>query len=337
MTAVERLRANGILRLGGPRTRFRYRRASGGAIGNDERHRIRSLRLPPAWRDVAIASSPHSRIQAVGRDRAGRWQYVYHPAHVRAREQRKHQRLMQFGARLPRLRSAVRADLRRRGLPREKVLAAIMRVLSSAFLRAGNASYAAAHHSYGVATLRRKHVFIQRGAVVFDFPGKGGKPQRRIVRDRHIVTIIRRLVALPGYEVFKYLDENGRAIDITSADVNHYIKLHMGAAFSAKDFRTWAGTLICANALARADVAGRPTGERDIRRAVATAMRETAAKLGNTPAVCRSAYVNACVPEAFADGRVMRTRFDDFEKMTTAIRRGHHPSEQALLALLSEA
>ena len=276
-------------------------------------------------------------MQAVGRDAAGRWQYVYHAAAVRERDRRKHERLLRFGAALPRLRRAVRHDLRRRGLPREKVLAVVARILASAFLRPGSECYAAENGSYGLATLRRKHVRVEGETVIFDFPGKSGKRQCQEVRDRQIASVVRRLIALPGYEVFKYLDEAGRPVDVRRTDINAYIKETMGAAFSAKDFRTWAGTLLCACALARAQVAETPVGPRAVRKALAAAMRETAAQLGNTPAVCRASYVNAAVPEAFASGKVIARAFDRIEELTAVGVRGRHACEDALLALLTPA
>src|SRR5262249_44294885 len=158
----------------------------------------------PAWRDVAIDRSPHARVQAVGRDAAGRWQYIYHPDHIRRREQRKLQRLLQFGAALPRLRRAVRPDLKADGLPRPQVLATIVRLLACAFIRPGNEVYAAENGSYGIATLRRKHLRVRGDTMFFDFPAKSGKRQQREIRHAGIARILRRLLGLPGYEVFKY-------------------------------------------------------------------------------------------------------------------------------------
>jgi DNA topoisomerase-1 len=335
MTAIERLQARGIARRGSRRNGFRYRLASGSPPGRRDLQRIEQLRLPPAWRDVAIAASPRAPLQAVGRDAAGRWQYVYHAAAVRARDRRKHQRLLRFGAALPYLRRAVRADLRRRGLPREKVLAVVVRILASAYLRPGSESYAAQNGSYGLATLRRKHVRVSGDTIYFDFPGKSGQRQQRELRDRQIASVVRRLIAIPGYEVFKYLDDAGRPVDVRSADINAYIKANMGAPFSAKDFRTWAGTLVCACVLARQQAVEPANGKRSVQRAVAAAMRETAAQLGNTPAVCRSSYVNAAVPAAFAAGRVIAHPVRGVDELSRTTRGGRHRCETALLALLS--
>ena len=333
MTTIERLHARGIHRLGNRRAGFRYRRADGGAAARHDVARIRDLRLPPAWREVAVAGSPQSRVQAVGRDAKGRWQYVYHPAHVRRRERDKHQRLLRFGEALPRLRQAVRRDLRLRGLPRDKVLAVIARILASTFLRPGSEAYAAENGSFGLATLRRRHVVVRGDTVQFDFPGKSGKRQRRTLRNRRIAGIVRRLVALPGYEVFKYLDDDGRPVDIKRADITEYIKRTMGDAFTAKDFRTWSATLICACALAhqRPAIGESAAG---LRHTVAAAMRETAAQLGNTAAVCRSSYVDAAVPRAFAGGTVIARAVGDVADLASDALRGRHACEAALLRLL---
>lgn len=334
MTSIERLHASGILRLGSHRSGFRYRWVGGGAAPPHHIDRIRALRLPPAWRQVAITASPHARLQAVGRDAKGRWQYVYHPAHVRGRERKKHERLLRFGAALPRLRHAVGRDLRRRGLPRDKVLGVIARILASTFLRPGSEAYAAENGSYGIATLRRRHVVVRGDTVQFDFPGKSGKRHRRTLRDRRVAATVTRLIALPGYEVFKYLDADGRVVDIKRADITDYIKRNMGDAFTAKDFRTWSATLICACVLARLRSQLDAGGASAARRAVAAAMRETAAQLGNTPAVCRASYVDASVPRAFAGGRVIARAVDDVAALAVEALRGRHPCEAALLALL---
>lgn len=304
MTAIERLQQSGILRRGNPRMGFRYRHAGGRRLSRLEHARVQQLRLPPAWRDVAIACSPSARLQAIGRDAAGRWQYVYHASHVRQREQRKYLRLLRFGQALPQLRRAVAQDQRRPGLGRDKVLAIIVRILACAYLRPGSEVYAAENGSYGIATLRRKHVRVKGDTVIFDFIGKSGKQQHRELRDRTIARCVRALLRLPGYEIFKYVADDGRVVDVRSTDINEYIKRHMGSGFSARDFRTWSGTLICACALART-ATERAGGARGRKRAVAEALRETAAQLGNTPAICRASYVSPCVLAAFDRGEVV--------------------------------
>jgi DNA topoisomerase-1 len=336
VTWVDRLHAVGILRRGSARVGFRYRAATGGRITQRERQRIRALHLPPGWRDVAINPSPHGRVQAVGRDRAGRWQYVYHPAHVRARERKKFDRLRRFGAALPRLRRALRRDLRARDLTRDRVLATIVRILACAFIRPGSEAYAAENGTYGIATLRRKHVTVSGDTVWFDFIAKGGKRQQCTLHERGVARVVRRLLALPGYEIFKYVDADGRVVDIKRADINDYIKRHMGDAFSAKDFRTWTATLICACALARAatECDRTPTATK---RAIVAAIKETARRLGNTPAVCRASYVSPSVLAAYERGDTVCELFTAIEDLIDRGVRGLHAAERALLDLFERS
>jgi DNA topoisomerase-1 len=333
MTCVERLRAHGILRQGTPRSGFRYAYASGGRPPAREVRRIRALRLPPAWRDVAIDRSPQARVQAVGRDAAGRWQYVYHPRHVLQRERRKRRRLLQFGTALPRLRRAIALHMRTSGLGRDKVLATMVRILASAFIRPGSEAYAAENGSYGIATLRRRHVRVHGDTIAFDFPAKSSKRQQHMLRDRAVARIVRQLLQLPGYEVFKYRAEDERIIDLRRADITAYIKEHMGDGFTAKDFRTWAATLVCACALARAATTVED-GVRARRRAVAAALRATAEQLGNTPAICRSAYVSPAVLTAFERGTVVGAYCDDVRALVAGNRRATRAAERALLRFL---
>jgi DNA topoisomerase-1 len=336
MTWIERLHRGGIVRRGNARMGFRYRHVGGASPSHGDLVRIRRLRLPPAWREVAIAPSSTARVQAVGRDAAGRWQYVYHPSHVHRREQSKQQRLLRFGAALPQLRRAIARDARATGLGREKVLAILVRILACAFIRPGSEAYAAENGSYGIATLRRKHVTVRGDHIIFDFPGKGGKRQRRALRDRIAARLIRQLLRLPGYEVFKYVADDGTVVDVRRADINAYIKRHMGRGFSAKDFRTWSGTLICACALARcaATVDERMPARK---RAIVAALKETAAQLGNTPAICRSAYVSPRVLQAFERGEVISQHVATVERLLTRSRGGLHAAERAVLRLLARA
>jgi DNA topoisomerase-1 len=245
--------------------------------------------------------------------------------------------LVRFGAALPRLRAALRRDLRRPGLPRDKVLALIVRILLVAFLRPGSESYAARNGSYGLATLRRKHVRVRGQTLYFDFTGKSGKRQQRTLRDRCVAALVKRLIALPGYEVFKYLGDAGQLVDVKRADITEYIKRNMGSAFSAKDFRTWAGTLICACLLARRQRDDPPAHPSAVRRALAAAMRDTAEQLGNTPAVCRASYVNAIVPRAFASGRVIHPVAEDLAALRSQAISRRHECEAGLLALLDQS
>jgi DNA topoisomerase-1 len=330
MTCVERLQTGGILRRGTPKSGFRYVRASGGRPSADDLARIAALRLPPAWTRVAVSVSPSARVQAIGRDAAGRWQYVYHPSHVRFRERRKYARLVRFGEALPKLRRAVAHDLSARDLTRDRVVAAMVRILATAFLRPGSEVYAAENGSYGLTTLRRRHVVVRGPVVELDFPGKSGKRQQRTLRDPAVARVLRRLLAQPGGKVFRYVDAAGARVELGRRDINEYVKRHMGGGFTAKDFRTWSGTLLCACFLARGGGGENPVRGR---KAIAAAIRETAHHLGNTPAVCRSSYVSPCILRAFDRGQVIE-RFVPAEALAGQDDRELRATERALLRLL---
>jgi DNA topoisomerase I len=332
MTRIERLQKTGIRRLGSPKSGFRYRTAGAGAPSAKDLARIRALVLPPAWKDVAIAPSPTAYLQAVGRDAAGRWQYRYSELHVRRREARKFRRILEFAEALPRMRAAVARDLALPGLPREKVLACIVRILSMCFLRPGSQVYAAENGSFGIATLRNRHVHVRGDVVTYDFPGKSGKRQQAEMRDRTAAAMIRKLKKLPGAEVFKYVDADGKVVDVKRRDINKYIKEAMGEAFSAKDFRTWYGTLVCASELARAG--SDPAESRAARkRKMREAVRKTAESLGNTPSVCRASYIYPSVLASFERGRTIDRTSESIEKLAS-VRRGLRRSEKALIRLL---
>src|SRR5258705_11436572 len=242
MTNIERLQKNGILRSGTPRSGFRYRHAGGGRVIGSDLERIKRLRIPPAWTEVAINAAPKGRLQAVGKDAAGRWQYLYHEIHTKRQETLKFQRLVKFAQAVPAMRATVARHLRQPDLGRERVLACILRILSSCFMRPGSQVYASENGSYGIATLRPKHVRVKGDLVEFDFPGKSGVRQVRQIRDRQVARVINAMLKHPGAEVFKYQNGSGEFTDVDRRHINEYIKEVMGEAFSAKDFRTWAGT-----------------------------------------------------------------------------------------------
>jgi DNA topoisomerase-1 len=334
MTLVDRLQRTGIRRLGGKKSGFRYESSSGGAVSARDLARIEALKIPPAWREVVIHTSPRAAVQAVGQDAAGRWQYLYHRAHEARRERRKYERLRRFARALPKMRVAVQRDLALPGLPKEKVLACALRVLSCCFLRPGSRVYAEENGSFGLATLRRRHVSVSGDWVSFDFPGKSGKRQTRQMRDRRVARIVRELVRAPG-EVFKYRDEEGGWADVRRRHINEYIKRSMGESFSAKDFRTWAGTLVCACLLARLEAdpveSETPRGKKLVR-----AVRETAERLGNTPAICRASYISPRVLRSFEKGRVIAPPAATPERLMARRAPGLAPAESELLRLLEE-
>jgi DNA topoisomerase-1 len=333
MTKLERLQKTGIQRLGSPKTGFRYRHADGTSINKGELARINALRIPPAWTEVAINAATNGRVQAVGKDAAGRWQYLYHANHTKTQEERKFQRLAKFAQALPKLRATVRRDLRRNDLSRERVLAGILRILSTCFMRPGSQVYASEHGSYGIATLRRKHVTVKGDVVEFDFPGKSGVRQQQQLQDRQVARVIRSTMKLPGFNVFKYVNGDDRPTVVTRQHINDYIKEVMGEGFTAKDFRTWAGTLYCACALAS-------TGSEESESATArkkkivTAIKATAAILGNTPAVCRSSYICPAIISEFERGNVIDNSVCTPPSLMSFKGHGLQKPERALLRFL---
>lgn len=332
MTSIEQLERFGIRRVGNSKSAFRYRYPDGRSVPGDELRRIRALAVPPAWTNVRINPSPAGKLQALGRDARGRWQYRYHPGFRSQRERAKYARVLRFAHALPRMRRRIAEDLRRPGLPREKVMACVLRILSCCFIRPGSQVYAHENGSYGLATLRNEHVTVTGNRVRFDFVGKGRKPQHRELEDAQVARIVRQLKKLPGRELFKYVDDDGTVVDVRRRHINGYIKETMGAAFTAKDFRTWAGTLICACALARAGFDPHES-PRHRKRKVSAAIRETAEVLGNTPSVCRSSYVYPSVLSSFDRGRVVNRYFQtplDLARREREI----CSAERALLSLL---
>ncbi len=340
MTQLERLQTQGIRRLGGPARGFRYVRADGRPVSQQERERIEALRIPPAWTEVAVSPSVKSKLQAVGRDAAGRWQYRYHEAFTRRQQEEKYQRIEGFARVLPKMRRRVSADLRRRGLGRERVLACMLRILGTCFIRPGSQIYAEAHGSFGLATLRARHVKVKGDTVCFDFPGKSGQRQHRELKDRCVASIVRQLLKVPGRDVFKFVLDDGHVVDVRRRHLNEYIREVMGAQYSAKDFRTWAGTLICACALARTRHRVKPSeargGKQTAKKAMVAAVKEAAEQLGNTPAVARSSYIYPIVLAMFERGKVVDRYFDSVEELARYDGSTLHCSEKALLALLQE-
>jgi len=304
MTVVERLHTSGIRRTGSPRAGFRYRRTDGGRCSRDERERISALAVPPAWSDARVSASRTARVQAIGKDRAGRWQYLYSESHARGREERKQKRLLAFLVTLPAIRARVGRDIRAEGLARERVLAAMVRLLLRGFLRPGSAVYTRENGTYGLSTLRARHVRVEGRVLVLSYVGKGGKPQVRRIEDPAVLRVMKGLLARRGRSLFVYQDAESTWVKVGPAHVNAYLREVAGARFTAKDFRTWAGTLFGACALARQGYPQPATG-RALRHGISNAMRETAQLLGNTPAVCRASYVSPAVVVAFERGRLL--------------------------------
>ncbi|MDO9017558.1 MAG: DNA topoisomerase IB [Myxococcales bacterium] len=264
--------------------------------------RIRSLAIPPAWTDVWICPRPDGHLQATGRDARGRKQYRYHPRWAQVRDGTKYDRMIAFGKALPRVRARVEAALARPGLDREKVIATIVRLLEVTLIRVGNEEYARQNNSYGLTTLRNHHVKVTGDRVHFGFRGKSGVCHAIDVRDARLARVVRRCRELPGYELFSYLDDDGATRSVDSADVNAWLQEVAGEAFTAKDYRTWAGTVLAAQALCAQGVCA---SEAEATRAVAAAIVSVAARLGNTPAVCRKCYVHPAVIDAYRGGELV--------------------------------
>jgi len=293
--------------------------------------RLRALAIPPAWREVWICRSSRGHLQATGVDAAGRKQYLYHPAWREERDRAKHERILDFAEALPALRGAVRRHLRKPGLDRDTALAAGVRLLDRTWIRVGGERYAQGARTYGLATLRSRHLTIEGDTVVIDFEAKGGKRQTAEVDDARLARVLEEMDALPGYEVLKYRGPDGGLVDVRSSDINAYIKERMGEAYTAKDFRTWAATV--GTAVVLGDMDDVPPGRRR-ERATATACRVVAERLNNTPAVCRRSYIDPRVIDAYLEGVTISAPgvADGLPR-----RAGQSAPERAVVALLRRA
>lgn len=291
----------GIRRTGSGKG-FSYRGRDGALIRDAAvLDRIRALAIPPAWTDVWICPRASGHIQATGRDVKGRKQYRYHDGWSSHASETKFERLPAFARALPRLRKRVESDLGKPGVSRDKVLATAVRLLEVTLIRVGNAQYAKQNRSYGLTTLNKRHLDLEGAALTFAFKGKSGVEHEVKVRDRRLATVVRSLRELPGQQLFKYRDPEGQLCTISSDDVNAYIREAMGEQFSAKDFRTWAGTVSAARALREMDP---PTSPTEAKRKVTVCVKSVAGLLGNTPTVCRSSYVHPKVFELFESGQL---------------------------------
>jgi DNA topoisomerase-1 len=278
---------------------FSYAKPDGSALTDRrERERIASIAIPPAWTDVWICPKPDGHILATGRDDRGRKQYRYHPRWREVRDGDKFDHMAAFGRSLPDLRRVVDADLKRRGMPREKVLGLVVKLLDDTLIRVGNESYAADNESFGLTTFKRRHVEVDGPLVVFDFVGKSGAEHELFLKDEKIARIVHQCHELAGQDLFTYRD-GGELVDVTSSDVNAYLRELAGSDVTAKDFRTWGGTAVAAAALA---VSKPPETAAHAERSVLAAYDVAAQVLGNTRAVCRACYVHPSVPEAYRSG-----------------------------------
>ncbi len=293
--------------------------------------RINALAIPPAYTDVWICPQPDGHLQATGRDAKGRKQYRYHPRWRTVRDDNKYGRMMAFAAALPGIRRHIDADLSRLGLPREKVLATVVRLLETTLIRVGNDEYAKSNKSFGLTTMRDKHVKLGRKSIRFEFRGKSGVSHEIDLADARLARIVARCRDLPGQELFQYLDEEGIARDIDSADVNAYLQEVAGRDFTAKDFRTWAGTVLASLALQEFEAFD---SETQAKKNIVAAIEHVSARLGNTPSVCRKCYVHPEVLLSYLDGSMLATLRQRAEAEITEGLADLRPEEAAVVALL---
>lgn len=314
-------------------TGFSYRDVSGKAIvDRDVTSRIAAIAIPPAWDNVWISPVANGHIQATGRDAKGRKQYCYHARWHSVRGEDKYGRMLAFGAALPAIRTRVNADLDRRDQSREKVLAVVVRLLETTFIRVGNEEYAKTNGSFGLTTLRNRHVQFSGDSLRFSFVGKMGKAHDIRITDRRLSRLVRRCRELPGQSLFQYRDEAGAVCSISSTDVNDYIREVAGDEFTAKDFRTWAGSLLAASQLPPDD---RADTDQSARRGLLTAaVKAVSTQLGNTPAVCKAGYIHPRILQAFNDGDLQQ-RWSDSLKSTRSSS-GVTREERAMLHFLSD-
>jgi DNA topoisomerase-1 len=319
----------GIRRIG-RKTRVRYLLPNGRSLGDPaELQRIRSLGVPPAWTDVWICPLAHGHLQATGRDARGRKQYRYHPRWREVRDEVKYGRLLSFAEALPAIRRRTDRDLKRAGLPREKVLAVVVQLLEKTLIRVGNEEYARQNGSVGLTTMRDGHARINGGRVRFSFKGKSGIAHAIDLDDRRLARIVKACRDLPGYELFQYVDDEGRRQTIDSADVNGYLRQISRQDFTAKDFRTWAGTVLAAQALAEVR---HFSSNAEAKRNVVKAVESVAKRLGNTRAVCRRCYIHPVILDAYLDGATIRT----IEARANAVDRAAlGPEERAVVGIIA--
>jgi DNA topoisomerase-1 len=310
---------------------FRYVKADGKSVtSRGDLARIRSLVIPPAWTDVWISPDPRGHLQATGRDARGRKQYRYHPRWREVRDETKYGRMIEFGRAIPVIRRRTALDLRKNGLPRRKVLAAVVQLLEKTFIRVGNDEYARTNNSFGLTTMRDGHVKVNGSKVRFIFRGKSGVSHALELDDRRLARIVKQCRDLPGQELFQYIDEAGRPVDVASDDVNAYLKEIAGRDFTSKDFRTWAGTVLAAELLRDFKAVDSAAAAK---KNVVRAIEQVAKQLGNTKAVCRKCYVHPAVIDAYLDGTMMRTVAQRASRGAKAVGR-LTPSEAAVLGLL---
>jgi DNA topoisomerase-1 len=319
----------GIRRIGS-KHRVRYVDPSGRTLAvRADLQRIKALAIPPAWTDVWICPNPLGHLQATGRDARGRKQYRYHPRWREVRDEVKYGRLIAFAEALPRIRARTDADLRKAGLPREKVVAAVVKLLEKTLIRVGNDEYARHNGSFGLTTMRDEHARVRGARVTFQFRGKSGIVHAVDLHDARLAKIVKACRDIPGYELFQYFDDDNKRQVIDSSDVNDYLRSAAGQDFTAKDFRTWAGTVLAAKALAAVRFSSRTQAKRNI----VNAIESVAKRLGNTKAICRKCYIHPAIVDAYLDGDTIDTLKSRASRLANT-RGALHGDEQAVVRLI---
>lgn len=320
-------------RVGTPEEGFVYVAADGRRIrAESSLRRIRTLAIPPAWTHVEIAPDPAAKVQAVGIDAAGRKQYRYHPDFISRSAQRKFRRLLPFARTIPRFRELTNQDLQRGGLGRDRVLATVVRLMFRAFFRVGSERYAVRNRTFGIATLQKEHLAISGDSLVFRYVGKSRVDQRRVVAETPLVEIVQEILTLPGPRLFRYQDADGVVRDITARDVNAYLSAILGERYTSKDIRTWGGTLRAATILA--DI-GPARTRREAEKNVVLACKLVSTELGNTPAICRTAYIHPAVLDRYLAGETIEPVMRKSARPVEAIAQvDYYPEEAALMRFL---
>jgi DNA topoisomerase I len=326
-------RSNWWRRAGGKKSGFRYLTADGVRI-TDEQHlaRIKALVIPPAWKYVRISPAASSSLQAIGMDTSCRIQYLYHSKFAEKRQKKKFSKIEKFGEHLPALRKITNEHLALEGFPREKVLAVMMRLINSLYIRVGTEKSVKHYKTYGITTLQNRHLEIgKKGELVFSFVGKHHIKHRKVLVDEELAGVMRDLKAIGGArKLFHYLDENGKARPVRPGDLNNYLKSATSREFSAKDFRTWGGTLLAAVVLAEI---GKSADEKEFKKNVVTAVKRVAEQLGNTPTVCRGSYIHPTILKAYESGITLDEYRPRKSRHIRRIESDYEPEEKALLKL----
>jgi DNA topoisomerase-1 len=319
----------------GSKRGFWYEDVNGKRITDKEQiERIKALVVPPAWTNVRIAPSPRNRLQAVGIDVAGRVQYLYHSQYAARQQRRKFEKVERFGKHLPALRIRTNEDIAQEGLTRERVLAVIIRLINELYFRVGSEDSVKRYRTFGVTTLRNRHLEIKRdGSLTFNFKGKHHVQHRRVIVDKELASLMHDIKSMRGAKLFAYRDEEGRIRPIKPKDVNDYIKSATAPEFSAKDFRTWGGTLLAAVELAEM---GLSEDEKQAKSQIAKAVKRVAERLGNTPAVCRSSYIHPIVLELYKKGTTLEEFRRKVERYIQKIEPEYEPEEKALITMLGK-